>query len=121
MAQPPMKQNCADGQVPEWDYYGVHDNVSLEDAQKHFESCGYRVIKIARIGSACNCNEARNDVMRSWEDCKCSHWHYDGNYDWRLGNACQIYAFNGEYRGEHQDAPGPSEQPGPWPGYGRAV
>lgn len=116
-----IKQNCADGQVPEWDYYGIHYR-SATDAEFKDEMVrrGYEVVgDVRRIVDGVGCNEARRAVFAAWKDCKCAHVEYAGNYDATLGRNCAVWGFNGSYGGTPQRLAAEGE---PIPGfYGRDV
>ena len=90
-------QSCAANQQPEWDYYGVHWPVSLDDAKREFERRGYQVHEIKLVESSINANDARRYVVNAWEQCKCGAWEFRGNYS--VGNA-SVYAWNGVYDGQ---------------------
>ena len=116
-----IKQNCADGQVPDATYQAVHyKSATDEEFKAEMERRGYRAIRnIKRIDKSCNCNEARRAVFTAWKDCRCSHVEYANVYDATLGESCAIWQFDGEYGGEPQQLPSEGK---PIPGfYGRDV
>ena len=72
---------------------GVHYDLPINEAIKHFESLGFEGIANMRKGQPVNCLQARWDVINS-EKKGGPKWFYVGDYDATVGKACRIYTFD---------------------------
>ena len=80
--------------------FGVHFNVSLEDAKKQFEDWGFNGIHNFTKEKVLNGNAAREDVIANAKE-QNARYYFNGSYDWNVGNDAAIYRFRfSSYTGE---------------------
>lgn len=80
--------------------FGVHFNVSLEDAKKQFEDWGFNGIHNFTKEKVLNGNTAREDVIANAKE-QNARYYFNGSYDWNVGNDAAIYRFRfSSYTGE---------------------
>ena len=84
---------------------GVHYEVPLSDAKRHFESVGFQGVQdITTIATDLNCNEARRRALDAAQrgEGKC-YWRGDWDYS---ANPCALYMFEfTSYDGPRFSAP----------------
>ena len=90
---------CADGEVPKYDFAAVHYRASLPDAMREFKARGFDGIRnMTRLVDDVDCNTARSDARDAYVQCKVGGYNWEGAWDFSAGR-CSVYAFDGLWSG----------------------